>query len=84
MLFVDYVGVRLISRNGLVFDVHIYWCGLSFLIAAIAFPLALYVAGGKHLWRGELVGGLVLAGVWWCFVFWLLMAWFHKAIGGWY
>ena len=84
ILLLDYLGVRVIDRNGLVFEVHIYWCGLTFLIAAVAFSLPLYVAGGRYLSLAAFVGGLVLAGAWWVFAFWLLMAWFHGAIGGWY
>lgn len=83
ILAVDYVGVQLADLNGLVFNVHVYWYGLSFLVAAVAFSFVIWIAKSRHFSAGTFMSGFSLAGVWWLFALCLLMV-FHGAIGGWY
>jgi len=78
ILLVDYVGVRIIDFNGLVFDVHIYWYCLSLIVATVMFLSAFYLATGRRLSPGTCV---ISIGGWWLFALFLIMS-FHGTIGG--
>lgn len=80
ILFVDFIGVRLIDFNGLVFQVLCYWYGIGYFIAATVFGITICF---KNLSYASIMNSLAMAGLWWLFVFFLLM-WFHGFIGGWY
>jgi hypothetical protein len=81
ILLVDYLGVRIVGRNDLVFNVHIYWNFLSLIVAAIMYPSAIYIASGRRISPGIFVISLSVAGLWWIFAFFMIMG-FHGSIGG--
>jgi hypothetical protein len=81
ILLIDYVGVRIIDFNGLVFDVHIYWYCLSLIVAAIMFLSAFYFATRRRLTPETCVISIAVAGGWWLFALFLIMS-FHGTIGG--
>ena len=81
---IDYIGVKIIGYNGLVFQVHCYSYGLTFWIASIIFSCTLYKLQFIKKNLNIIFIGLILGGIWWLLTFWVLMAGFHGVIGGWY
>ena len=81
---IDIIGVRIINRNGLVFEIHCYSMGFTFWFASVVFTFALYKL---KLFKKKILNillGLLLGGIWWLFAFMFLMMGFHGTIGGWY
>jgi len=83
MLAIDYLGVRVLNRNGLVFEVHIYWYGLSAFVGLAAFWIAVHFFGGVPFSLRSVLAVCATTSVWWFLTFCILMQ-FHGAIGGWY
>lgn len=81
---IDYIGVKIIGYNGLVFQIHCYSYGLTFWLASVIFSYALYKLQLIKKNFNIIFIGVILGGIWWLLTFWFLMAGFHGAIGGWY
>jgi hypothetical protein len=83
ILGVDYLGVRVLSLNGLVFNVLIYWYGISELVSMLTFWAAVHWIPGRKVNILSVAAVTALTAVWWLATFILLMQ-THGAIGGWY
>jgi len=83
ILVVDYLGVRVLGQNGLVFNVLIYWCGISEVVSLLACWAAVHWIPQRKANILSVATVLGLTAVWWLATFVLLMQ-THGAIGGWY
>ncbi|MDD4872173.1 MAG: hypothetical protein PHR77_16580 [Kiritimatiellae bacterium] len=83
MLTIDYLGVRVLNHNGLVFEVHIYWYGLSAFISLAAFWVAVHWIGQTKLSILSTTVVTIVTVAWWLLTFCMLMM-THGLIGGWY
>ena len=81
---IDYIGVNVINRNGLVFTLHCYSYGTSFWIATLCFAAILCKA--KYFSNPLIIitVALISGGLWWGITFCFLMMGFHSTIGGTY
>ena len=82
MLVIDFIGVRMVDANGLVFQVHCYSYGLSFAVAAGLFLLVLGWCRTEMRIVKRILVSLILAAVWWGITL-LAVLQFHISIGGW-
>ena len=83
ILFIDYLGVNVLDKNGLVFQIHCYSYGLTFFIASIAFAGTIRRVTNSSFKLAILLGAIA-GGVWWFLTFCMLMMGFHSSMGGWY
>jgi hypothetical protein len=83
ILFIDYLGVNVLNKNGLVFQIHCYSYGLTFFIASIAFVGTIKRVTNSSF-KFAILLGTVAGGVWWFLTFCILMMGFHGSMGGWY
>ena len=83
ILAIDCLGVRVLNRNGLVFNVLVYWYGLSEFFSLLAFWAAVHCVTKRKVSILSTIAVLVLTGLWWLLTFCILMQ-THGAIGGWY
>jgi len=83
ILFIDYLGVNVLHKNGLVFEIHCYSSGLTFFIASIVFAGTIRRVTNSSFILVILFGAIT-GGVWWFLTFCLLMMGFHALMGGWY
>ena len=88
LAIIDFIGVRVIDRNGLVFEIHCYSFGLTFWFASVIFSFTLYkLKLFKKIFLNIALCsllGLLLGGIWWLLAYVFLMMGFHGTIGGWY
>lgn len=83
MFTVDYLGVHVLDKNGLFFDVHVYWYGLSPTIAAVVFGTEVHLIDRRRASPGSVAATLAITASWWLLTLWLGFM-FHGLIGGWY
>mgnify|MGYP001576079618 FL=1 len=81
ILFIDYLGVNVLHKNGLVFQIHCYSYGLTFFIAAIAFAGTIRQVTTISFTLATLLG-TATGGIWWLLTFCILMMGFHSSMGG--
>ncbi|MEN6385564.1 MAG: hypothetical protein ABFD79_10245 [Phycisphaerales bacterium] len=79
---IDIIGVKTISRDSLVFDIHCYSMGLTFWFASSIFIAALYKLKLFKEITINILLGFLLGGIWWLITFIFLMIGFHSIIGG--
>ncbi|MCE5340526.1 MAG: hypothetical protein LLF92_05285 [Planctomycetaceae bacterium] len=79
---IDIIGVRIINRNGLVFDIHCYSMGITFWLASSIFIITLYKLKLFKKKSINILLGFSLGGFWWLMAFIFLMMGFHSIIGG--
>ena len=83
MLGIDYLGVCVLDMNGLFFNVHIYWSGLSGMVSAVLFGCEVHLIDKRKPNLGSILAVLGLTAAWWIFTLWA--GWmFHGFICGWY
>lgn len=78
LLLLDFVSVRFLSENGLVFNIHCYFYGLTFLIASGVFAVGFRKVCSIGFVIAFAIG---CAAIWWSISLYLLML-FHIWIGG--
>ncbi len=83
ILFIDYLGVKVLDDNGLVFQIHCYSHGLTFFIASVVFAATIKRITNSSFILAILLGAIA-GGIWWYLTFCILMMGFHSMMGGTY
>jgi len=65
VLILDLIGVKVLQRNGLAFNVHCYSYGITFIAASTAIAWLYWLSSGKTKLIIQIVKSAILGAVWW-------------------